>query len=124
MTLSRICTALGLSLSLCLLLACGCGKGGKDPNKLGAQYDRLFASADPETKACWEAAKEAMKTNGYAATIGAIRTMLQPGKLTPEQAEAAQQTATAASDRMYAEANKGDTNAQHQIDELRKAYAR
>lgn len=110
---------------LCCLVSSGCGGGSaKDPNKLGAQYDPLFASADEETKVCWQTATGALQTNGYAVTILAVRTMLQTGKLTPEQAQAARETATAASDKMYEAANKGDAQAVQAIEELRKATGR
>lgn len=124
-------TYLRASILLTLASACiggvilsGCGGGAKDPNKLSAQYDPLFASADPETKACWETATGALQTNGYAVTILAVRTMLQTGKLTPEQTQAAQETATAANDKMYEAANKGDAAALQAIEDLRKATGR
>ncbi len=115
--------AVAVACAGCALLY-GCGGGSKDPGKLGAQYSQLFASADAETKACWETATGALKTNGYAVTILAIRTLTQGGKLTPEQAKAANETATAASDRMYEAANKGDASALQAIEDLRKATGR
>jgi len=119
--------AIKFSASVCLcgllLLSPGCG-GSKDPSKIGSQYDRLFSSADPETKACWDTAMAAMKTNGYAVTIQSIRKMMESGKLTPEQTQAARQTATATSDKMYDAANTGDPAAKQAIDDLRKATGR
>ena len=121
----RFSSSIGVAIACvgCALL-CGCGKGSKDPSKIGAQYNQVFASADAETKACWETATGALATNGYAVTIQAIRTMLQAGKLTPEQTKAANETATAASDKMYEAANKGDPTALQAIEDLRKATGR
>ncbi len=123
MRLTTQLAGIGAGVVACGLL-CGCGGGSKDPNKVGSQYNQLFASADAETKACWDTAMAAAKTNGYAVTIQAVRTMVASGKLTPEQAKAAQDTATATSDKMYDAANKGDAAAKQAIDELRKASGR
>ncbi len=112
------------SAAVCLVLLCGCGGGSKDPNKIGSQYDKAFASADAETKAGWEASKAAMKTNGYAASLLSMQAMLQKGTLTAEQGQAAREFSKAVSDQMYAAANKGDANALQSLEEMRKASGR
>ncbi len=108
-----------------LLAFWGCSKGGpKDPNKLGAQYNKLFQSADPQIKGCWDTAMDAMKTNGYAPAVMALRMLVQETNATPEQVQAARETAIAVSDKMYDAVGKGDANAQAAVEELRKATAR
>ncbi len=106
------------------LAFCGCGGSSKDPSKLGSQYNQLFASLDPETKACWDTGTAAMKTNGYAVSLQALGSMVQGGKLNAEQVKAVKETIAAVNDKMYDAVNKGDASARQQMEELRKATGR
>jgi hypothetical protein len=103
------------------LLLAGCGGS---PQSVATRGAKAFQSAPPETKAAWDAAIAAIKTNGYtSASLALQQLMTQPG-LTPQQTRAAQETGTALSDQMYEAANKGDANAKQAIDELRKLRGR
>ena len=103
------------------LLLSGCGGS---PQSAAARGDKAFRTAPPETKAAWNSAVAAIKTNGYAAASLSLQTVLtQPG-LTSEQTQVAQQTATSLSDQMYDAANKGDASAKAALDELRKMRSR
>jgi len=113
----------GACLGVFGLVLCGCG-GSKDPGKISSQYNQLFASADPDAKAYWDTTTAAMKTNGYAVGIVALRAMIAGGKLNDTQTKAAQETAKAISDRMYDAANKGEAAGLQAIEELRKASGR
>ena len=113
----RLITALSL-LGLALV---GCTKNAAS---IGASDDPAFRSADPELKAGWETALAAAKTNGYATAILTLKRLQTRTNLTPEQAKAIGETATAVRDQMYDAANKGDANAVNAIKELRQAMAR
>lgn len=106
-------------LSASLLLGCGA-----NPQSAASRGAKAFQSAPPETKAAWNTAMAAIKTNGYAPALKALDDVLaQPG-LTPEQGAVVKQTSTALSDQMYEAANKGDANAKAALDELRKLKGR
>jgi hypothetical protein len=120
-----LCLTIAAAGLITTVLVSGCkGGGGQDPNKLGAKYTQLFASADAETRGYWDTANLALATNGFAVAIQALQSLLLETNLSPEQTSAAGQTATAVSDKMYAAANKGDANARQAIEELRKARSR
>ncbi len=121
----RVKQVIAVLLLPALLFVSGCGRSSaKDPNKVGSQYRKVFQTADPQVKECWDTAMDAMKTNGYASATLALQNLLQQTNVTPEQTQAAHETVVAVSDKMYEAANKGDAAAQQAIQELRKATAR
>jgi hypothetical protein len=108
-------------LALCLLANSGCGK---DASSLGARYNKLFQSADEQTRTGWNTGVAALKTNGYAVTIVALDRLIQQPNLSAEQTAAIRETATAVNNRMYAAANKGDPAGTNAIAELRRIRSR
>jgi hypothetical protein len=100
----------GCGVMLCLLPGCG-----PKPTAIAAKQTPAFASADPQTKASWDVALAAMKTNGYAPALLALRHLAAQPNLTPEQAKAVSDTGTALTDQMYAAAKRGNTQAAEAI---------
>ncbi len=98
----------------------GCGRGVN----AAASGEKAFQSAPPETKAAWETAMAAAKSNDFAVALLTLGRLGTEAGLTPEQAQAVKQAAAALTDQMYAAANKGDSNGLRAIQELRKARAR
>jgi hypothetical protein len=97
----------------------GCSKSA---NAIASSGTKAFESAPPETKAAWESAMAAVKSNDAATALLAFgKLRAQPG-LTPEQIQAVDKTAAAVSEQMYAAANKGDPNAKKAIEDLRKDH--
>ena len=107
-----------------LLLSACTGGSTQDPRKLSAKHNQAFASAEPQTKAMWDMASDAIKTNGYVVAMQALQALVEQTNITPAQVTAAQVTVTAVSDKMYAAANSGDAAAQEAIQELRKIRSR
>jgi hypothetical protein len=101
------------------VLFCSCGKSA---DSLASKNAKLFES-DPQLKANWATASAALKTNGFATSIMALKTM-QLAKLTPEQLQAVNDTVTAVNDKMYELANKGDAAAAKSIQDLRTSIRR
>jgi nicotinamide riboside kinase len=99
----------------------GCSK---DAKSIASSGTTAFQSAPPETKAAWESALAAVKSDDYAAAILALQKLHGQAGLNPEQIQAVEKTATAVSDQMYAAANKGDPNAKKAIEDLRKTMSR
>lgn len=108
-------------LTCALLLLAGCSK---DPGAIATNGSKAFQSADAATRALWETSLAAMKTNGYAVAMLGFKQLGAQSNLTPEQAKAVGDTATALSDQMYAAANKGDANAVEAIKQLRSSFHR
>jgi hypothetical protein len=103
------------------LVVAGCGK---DPAAIGSGYSKVFQSADAPTKALWDGALAAVKTNGYAPAIMAFKELAAQTNLTTDQTKAVAETVTAVSDKMYAEANQGKPQAVEAIKQLRSTYRR
>jgi hypothetical protein len=99
----------------------GCGKSA---SSVGSGHAKLFATADPQTKANWDTASAALKTNGFFAGTVSLITLQRQTNLTPEQLKAVDETLTALSDQMYAAANKGDASAMQAIKDLQRIRAR
>lgn len=99
----------------------GCGKSA---SSIGAGNTKAFDTADAATKASWEFALSAMKSNDYAAAILTFQRLLSQPTLTPEQSRAAADTMSSVSDQMTAAAAKGDAKAKEAIDALRKSRMR
>jgi len=110
--------AFGLMATMLSLSGCG-----KNASGLGARHAKHFSSADPAIKSAWDSALAAIATNGYVAASQSFKLVLA-GNLTPDQVKAVTETATALSDQMYFEANKGDANAIAAIKELGKTRGR
>ena len=104
--------------TLCGALACLLAGCGPNPTTIANDNTKSFQSADPQTKASWDAALAAMKTNGYAPALLELRKLAARSNLSPEQAKAVADTGTALTDRMYAAARKGDTKAAEAIKQL------
>jgi hypothetical protein len=117
----KVRLTLWVTLGLIAALVCGCRKNAA---AVGSDNTRIFATADPATKANWEAAMTAFKTNGYADALVTLGRLSQQSNLTPEQLAAVKQTTAAISDQMWTAANKGDANAVRAVMELRKVQQR
>src|SRR5258708_3650444 len=113
LNLHSISSTLGL-----LLLIAGSAGCGRSASSLGSGYSKLFQSADQQTKADWDTAIAAIKTNGYVLGIVSLSRLGQQTNLSAEQGAAIRETVGAVSDQMHAAANKGDPAASNSIVEL------
>jgi len=113
----KSCVKLIAVPALIALAFMGCSKSA---TSVGSHHAEAFQSADAQTKALWDTALAAVKTNGYAVAFVTLKSLqAQPG-LTPQQLQAVNETATAVSDQMYAAANRNDPAALQAIEELRQ----
>jgi hypothetical protein len=113
----KSCVALVAAFGLLTLALMGCSK---DATSVGSRHTKAFQSADAQTKALWDTAMAAAKTNGFALAIVTLKSLQVQPALTPEQLKAVNETATAVSDQMYKAANRNDPAALQAIEELRK----
>jgi hypothetical protein len=111
-----------LAVLFCMILCVpGCGSSA---DSIASRSQQLFQSAPPQTKAAWDNATAALKSNDYAGALTNLQWLAAAPGLTPEQARVVQQTATAVSDQMYAAVNRGDANGKKAIETLRKVNGR
>jgi len=113
----KSCVKLIAVPALIALAFMGCSKSA---TSVGSRHAEAFQSADAQTKAIWDTALAAVKTNGFALAIVTLKSLQAQPALTPEQLKAVNETATAVSDQMYAAANRNDPAALQAIEELRK----
>jgi hypothetical protein len=112
--LVRLCAAL-----LMLGLFAGCGKRDASAN---VEKSTVFQSAPPESKAMWDAAVSASKTNDYASAYLILRKLAAQPDLNAEQKQAAVDMSTAVNTRMTEAAGKGDPQALKAMQDVRQSY--
>ena len=107
------------SLAVSLVLA-SCGNKGSTEH---AVRTKVFDSAEPATKAIWDAAISALKTNDSVGSQLALFDLRARTDLTAEQMSIVDDTLKAVSARMFDAAARGDTNALEAMEELGRARA-
>jgi hypothetical protein len=112
--LACLCAAL-----LMFGLLAGCGKRDASAN---VEKSTVFQSAPPESKAMWDAALSASKTNDYAAAYLILRKLSAQPDLSAEQKKAAEDMSTSVNTRMTEAASKGDANALKAMQDIRQSY--
>jgi hypothetical protein len=105
---------LGLSLALA-----GCGKKSvpKTPTSTKA-----FQTASPEIKAAWQNALSAAASHDYATAILTCRMLQMQSNLNSQQLASVVDTITAVNNELLAAVQKGDQNAIHAMEEVRKGW--
>jgi len=103
-------------LGLSAIVAGGCGRSGTIGSGAGAAFD----SADAELKARWETAVAADRTNGYVVAYSTLIGLRHPTKVTPDQLRAVSALLDSLTTRLYAAAQKGDSEAQAAAREIAK----
>ena len=109
-----------LALIAASLVLFGCGKS---TDSVLAKNARLFQTADPKLRQDWDTAAAAVKTNGYATAILALR-VLQRQDLATEQRDAVEQALRAVGDKLYTAAERGDAAAKEDLEQLKKTLGR
>ena len=107
------------SLAVSLALASCSNKGSTER----AVRTKVFDSAEPATKAIWDAAVSALKTNDPVGSQLALFDLRGRTNLTTEQMRIVDDTLKAVSARMFDAASRGDTNALEAMEELSRARA-
>jgi hypothetical protein len=99
----------------------GCSR---KPEDIATRQARTFQSASAETKALWETAVSATRSNDYFTTLVTLRKVRMQADLSAEQLAAVDETLRAVSEKMNTAANNGDAEAKRAIEELKKSRGR
>lgn len=113
-------TIIAIGALAAILVGAGCS--GEKSGSGSQENQAAFANAEPGVKTAWDTAIAARQTNGYAVAVLTLKQLQANPGLTPEQQTAINDTIVSINTELNAAAEKGDANANQQLELIRKNW--